>query len=80
MKMRIRTVGSLLLGAAFFKLLMLGNVFADQAAISTQALEIAQKYVIVDTHIDVPYRIEDTWADVTGATENGDFDYPRATR
>ena len=40
--------------------------------------ELAQKYLIVDTHIDVPYRIERKFADVTLATETGDFDYPRA--
>ena len=34
--------------------------------------------VIVDTHIDVPYRIEEEWADVSEPTEGGDFDYPRA--
>ena len=32
------------------------------------------------THIDVPYRIHDKWADVTKATEGGDFDYPRAVK
>ena len=78
--MRIRTVGSLLLGAVFFPLLMVGNVFADQTAISTQAREIAQEFVIIDTHIDVPYRIEATWADVTVAAEDGEFDYPRAVK
>ena len=41
---------------------------------------IAQKYMLVDTHIDVPYRINDEWADVTGHTETGDFDYERARR
>ena len=45
---------------------------------SVPAAEIAHKYPIVDTHIDVPYRIHKSWADVTLATEDGDFDYPRA--
>ncbi len=45
---------------------------------SQQALDIASKYLLVDTHIDVPYRLEDEWADVTNATESGDFDFPRA--
>jgi membrane dipeptidase len=40
--------------------------------------EIAQGSLIVDTHIDVPYRLEEEWADVSQATEGGDFDYPRA--
>ena len=40
--------------------------------------EIAHDSVMVDTHIDVPYRLEEEWADVSQATEGGDFDYPRA--
>lgn len=43
-----------------------------------QAQEIALNSIIVDTHIDVPYRIEEEWEDVSLATEGGDFDYPRA--
>lgn len=45
---------------------------------SNEANEIAQKYILVDGHIDVPYRLQDKWEDVTVATEEGDFDYPRA--
>ena len=44
----------------------------------TRARELATNSIIVDTHIDVPYRIEEEWADVSEATEGGDFDYPRA--
>lgn len=43
-----------------------------------KAKEIAQKYIMVDGHIDVPYRLQEKWSDVTQATEDGDFDYPRA--
>ncbi|HEX7720247.1 MAG TPA: dipeptidase [Woeseiaceae bacterium] len=43
-----------------------------------QAQEIALNSIIVDTHIDVPYRLNEEWADVSLATEGGDFDYPRA--
>jgi membrane dipeptidase len=43
-----------------------------------RALNIARDAVIVDTHIDVPYRIEQGGDDVTAATATGDFDYPRA--
>ena len=42
------------------------------------ANEVAQKHLLVDTHIDVPYRLEEQWSDVSGATEDGDFDYVRA--
>ena len=42
------------------------------------AKEITQKYIITDTHIDVPYRLEEIFDDVSQATEKGDFDYPRS--
>ncbi len=48
------------------------------ADLAAQAREIALSSIIVDTHIDVPYRIVDEWDDVTTATEGGDYDYPRA--
>ncbi len=43
-----------------------------------EAQRIAKQYIIVDTHVDVPYRIDAKPADVSEATEGGDFDYPRA--
>ena len=42
------------------------------------ANEIARTNIIVDTHIDLPYRLADTPADISQATDGGDFDYPRA--
>jgi len=42
------------------------------------AFDLAQNSIIIDTHIDVPYRIIDEWEDVTVATDGGDYDYPRA--
>ena len=45
---------------------------------SERARELARNSIIVDTHIDVPYRLDEEWADVSRATEGGDFDYPRA--
>ena len=41
---------------------------------------MAQKYMLVDTHVDVPYRLEEEWSDVTEKTETGDFDYERARK
>jgi membrane dipeptidase len=46
--------------------------------LATRALQLAQDNLIVDTHVDVPYRISRRPADITQATEGGDFDYPRA--
>ena len=48
------------------------------ASHAERARDIAMTSIIVDTHIDVPYRIVDEWEDVTQATEGGDYDYPRA--
>lgn len=48
------------------------------ADFSQQANKIAQTQLIIDTHIDVPYRLHDDWEDVTKATQRGEFDYPRA--
>jgi membrane dipeptidase len=41
-------------------------------------VELAQRFIIVDGHIDVPYRMTEHTEDITQATEGGDFDYPRA--
>lgn len=63
-------------------LLVLSLAAALSACQSTHskrtAAQIAQQTIIVDGHIDVPYRVKDEWVDVTVATEDGDFDYPRA--
>ena len=46
--------------------------------LAAEAQRIAAESIIVDTHIDVPYRLSATPADVSQATDGGDFDYPRA--
>ena len=46
--------------------------------LAARAKELAMNSIIIDTHIDVPYRIVDEWEDVSVATDGGDFDYPRA--
>lgn len=51
---------------------------STQYQASEKAKTLAHEYLLIDTHIDVPYRLHDTWEDVTVATEQGDFDYPRA--
>jgi membrane dipeptidase len=46
--------------------------------LAAEAQRIAMSSIIVDTHIDVPHRLEERPEDVSIATESGDFDYPRA--
>jgi len=43
-----------------------------------KAVELAHRFLLIDTHIDVPYRLNDHPEDVSGPTEKGDFDFPRA--
>ncbi|MGB0936635.1 MAG: dipeptidase [Colwellia sp.] len=45
-----------------------------------KAHDMAKNLLIVDTHIDVPYRLENKYEDVSEHTESGDFDYPRAVK
>ncbi len=46
--------------------------------LQARAERLAQELLIVDTHVDLPYRLEEGWQDVSQPTETGDFDYPRA--
>ncbi|MEM6328378.1 MAG: membrane dipeptidase, partial [Bacteroidota bacterium] len=50
----------------------------EAAALLSRARALAQDALIVDGHIDVPYRLHQSGDDVGDATEAGDFDYPRA--
>ena len=43
-----------------------------------EAIRIAQSNLVIDTHVDVPYRLVTRPADVSAATEDGHFDHPRA--
>ena len=52
------------------------NELDDQ--LKTKAKELASKFLIIDTHIDVPYRLDNDWEDISDKTEKGHFDYPRA--
>lgn len=64
------------LTATAMSLVISTTAFAADA--SEKAKRIAKETIIIDTHIDVPYRLNDAWIDVTKATTGGDFDYPRA--
>jgi membrane dipeptidase len=51
---------------------------SDSQDYSEQANQLAQSFIIVDTHVDVPYRLKNNWEDISMRTEEGQFDYPRA--
>lgn len=51
---------------------------AAEEDLQAKAERLAEELLIVDSHVDVPYRLEEEWQDVSERTETGDFDYPRA--
>lgn len=42
------------------------------------ATRLAQETIIIDTHVDVPYRLQSRMEDISVRTEGGEFDYVRA--
>ena len=46
--------------------------------VEAQALRLARETLVVDTHVDVPYRLFEEMEDISVRTAKGDFDYPRA--
>ncbi len=46
--------------------------------LSAEARRIASSSIIVDTHIDAPMKFVEKAADISGAADDRDFDYPRA--
>ena len=57
-----------------------GAACAEDRDLEAEASELAGRHLLVDTHIDVPYRLEETWEDVTRPTTRGDFDFVRARK
>jgi len=74
-----RLLAPLLVTALFAASCRDGGTSPD-ASQPDRAAQLARRLVIVDTHIDLPYRLTEKWDDVSQATEDGDFDYPRARR
>lgn len=48
------------------------------AELREKAHQLAQQFIIVDTHVDVPYRLTSKMEDISVRTPGGNFDYPRA--
>jgi membrane dipeptidase len=46
----------------------------------SNAVALSEKYMIIDTHLDVPYRLKKRQQDISRRTREGDFDYTRAKR
>lgn len=52
--------------------------FGAPPEVAQRAKQLAQDLLIVDTHVDVPYRLTEKMEDISVRTPTGDFDYPRA--
>jgi len=70
----LRTRARGVLGAAA-ALVLAACASADRAA---EAQALAHDTIILDGHVDLPFRLSRRPADVTQRTEDGDFDYVRA--
>jgi membrane dipeptidase len=55
-----------------------GNVDAPHLDLVEKAEKLAQETIIIDTHIDVPYRLTRKDEDISQRTDGGDFDFVRA--
>jgi len=45
-----------------------------------KAERLSKEFMLIDTHIDVPYRLVEEWEDISTRTEKGHFDYERAKK
>lgn len=59
------------------------NTFAyenntNEDSLYKKAVELSENLLIIDSHIDVPYRLKNNWEDISNSTKGGHFDYPRA--
>jgi len=53
---------------------------SNDTAMKELARKLAHEYIITDGHIDVPWRLNDGYENLSGLTETGDFDYLRAKK
>jgi membrane dipeptidase len=67
--------------------LVFGQASSDDSALRKHAMDLAQKYIIVDGHVDLPYRLKVTnfrlekeYLGIPYETNTGDFDYIRAKK
>ena len=45
-----------------------------------KAQEYARQFILIDTHVDLPYRLREKMENISERTEEGNFDYPRAKK
>ena len=71
-----------LVSLAIFSALTTSSLHAQktdsESALRAKAQKLAQQFIIIDTHVDVPFRIRMKWEDISERTPDGNFDYVRA--
>ena len=77
-KMSLRVVIILLTGLLAACPGQTENMGDIELKLKKKAEELARKYMIVDTHLDVPYRLKKKMEDISRRTAGGNFDYVRA--
>lgn len=65
------------LGIFFITAFMVASC-SESKQYDQQAKKLAHKFIIVDGHVDVPYRLKHDWVDISKSATDGEFDYPRA--
>ena len=76
--MYLKILGFLSLSFIAFLCASPAPVTKEELDLQARSDELAQQSIIVDTHIDVPYRLQEKMEDISQQTGSGDFDYPRA--
>jgi membrane dipeptidase len=66
----------LILIAIAVNLLFSQSMTDDQ--LRQKAVRLAHEYIMVDGHVDIPYRLHNRYEDISKQTPRGDFDYVRA--
>jgi len=74
---KIKLISSLIT-LSLITIYMQGCLNHSEAALRKKADILAHKFIIVDTHQDVPERLQGRAEDISVRTERGNFDYPRA--
>ncbi len=74
-----QTGGAFLTGFLFAVVSCAGREEAPtDEELQSRAVQLADSFIVADTHIDVPFRLREKMEDVSVRTKEGDFDYPRA--
>ncbi len=56
------------------------NISQKDSLLYNEALELSKKILLVDSHIDLPFRLKNNWQDISVNTKSGHMDYPRAVK